>query len=66
MRFVQIINIAFAFTKDRRRPAAYAGLDMGDVGEKLKSLSDQEKLCQSFPNVPNIPIIYNVGREKGM
>ena len=26
--------------------------DMGDVGEKLKSLCDQEKFCQSFTNVP--------------
>ena len=28
--------------------------DIGDVGEKLKSLCDQEKFCQSFTNVPKI------------
>lgn len=28
---------------------------MGDVGEKLKNLCDQEKICQSFINVPKIP-----------
>ena len=26
--------------------------NIGDVGEKLKCLCDQEKFCQSFTNVP--------------
>lgn len=31
--------------------------EKGDVGEKLKSLYNREKICQSFTNVPKVLLL---------
>ncbi|MFH1991587.1 MAG: cytidylate kinase family protein, partial [Pseudomonadota bacterium] len=39
-------------TNNKNSVAVYVPQGIGDVGEKLKCLCDQEKFCQSFTNVP--------------
>jgi len=55
--------LSFVFLFEMRMCSRYhhafkvANYDKGGVGEKLKSLCNREKICQSFTNIPKVLLL---------